>query len=265
MYSIPSGNLSYTYSVPERHQPSISFARPPAHGDDDMMAHLRHKIEASHFSLTEAFRILDRDNSGMLDRDELEAALIKYNIPSRNVAQFMRKLDTNCDGVVSYAEFAAALSPRADAFGARLPADRFVANRHVLVPGAAGGQVMPNDNLPLRAAGGELRPEAELMRLPQSCMGAGATSAQLADYTSCLSTLIYQKHSKLRDAFRAMDVNKDGRLSEAELKRAVRTYNLPIPEEHVRQIWQQCDRNRDGSVDYEEFAIALKRKDALGH
>jgi len=254
---------AYPHSLPQRHQPSISFGR-HTHGDNDIMAQLRHKVETQHRSVADAFRILDRDSSGAISRDELEAALVRYNIPSHNVSQFMRNLDTNCDGVVSFAEFAAALSPRAEAFGARCSPDRFVANRHMIVPNAAGGQVWANDNLPLRAAGGQLRPDAELMALPHSRTG-GASSAQLADYTSTLSSLIYTKHSKLREAFRSMDANKDGRLSEAELKRAVRTYNLPIPEEHVHQIWQQCDRNRDGTVDYEEFAIALKRKDALGN
>jgi len=249
--------------LPQRHQPIVSFGHNHTHGDDDIMAQLRHKVETQHRSVTDAFRILDRDNSGGISREELEAALVRYNIPAHHISQFMRKLDTNCDGVVSFAEFAAALSPRADAFGARCSPDSFVANRHVVVPNVAGGQVWHNDNLPLGAASGELRPDAQLMGLPHS--RANATSAQLADYTSTLSSLIYTKHSKLRDAFRAMDFNKDGRLSEAELKRAVRTYNLPIPEEHVQQIFQQCDRNRDGHVNYEEFALALKRRDALGH
>jgi len=257
-------SMQYPHTLPQRHQPSASFSqRQHAHADDDVMAQLRHKIETQHRSVTVAFRILDRDNSGFLDRNELEAALVRYSIPAHLVSQFMRKLDTNCDGIVSFAEFAAALSPRADAFGARCPSDRFVANGHVVMPNIPGGQVWLNDNLPLGAAGGEFRPDASLMALPHSPRAANST--QLADYTSTLSSLIYNKHSKLRNAFRAMDVNKDGRLSEAELKRAVRTYNLPIPEEHVQQIWQQCDRNRDGSVDYEEFAIALKRRDALGH
>jgi len=252
---------AYPHNLPQRHQP----LSPRRHtlADDDVMAQLRHKIETQHRSLTEAFRLLDRDNSGFLDRNELEAALVRYNIPGHLVSQFMRKLDTNCDGIVSFAEFAAALSPRVDVFGERCTRDRFVANRHVVVPNSPGGQVWINDNLPLGAAGGELRPDAALMPLPHS--PRAATSRELADYTSVLSSAIYTKHNKFRNAFREIDANKDGRLSEAELKRAVRTYNLPIPEEHVKQIWQQCDRDRDGSVDYEEFAISLKRRDALGH
>jgi len=48
------------------------------------------------------------------------------------------------------------------------------------------------------------------------------------------------------------------------VKRAVRIYNLPIPEAHVKQLYAQM-RGRDGQVDYEAFAHALKRKDALGN
>lgn len=121
-----------------------------------------------------------------------------------------------------------------------------------------------NDNLSTSrfTRSGQPRPDAELPALPA---GRGAaTSSELADYQSTLSSLIYAKHGKLREAFRSLDANKDGRLSLDELKRAVRLFNLPIPERHVEQLYTQV-RGRDGQVDYEAFANALKRKDALGN
>ena len=118
-----------------------------------------------------------------------------------------------------------------------------------------------NDNLGL-ARSGEYRPDTELLQ-PRVCAG-DATNHELANYTATMSNIIYAKHAKLRDAFRLIDHNKDGRLSESELKRAVRMYNLPIPERHIEQLFAQL-ATRDGTVDYEMFAMALKRKDALGN
>jgi len=230
----------------------------------DPLETLRSKVEGRYNDLRDAFRIIDRDHSGSITRDELEAALVHFNIPAHHIDDFMRRLDSNHDGVVSFAEFAAALSPPPRADSLRGYADRYVTNRHTIVPNIAGGQVLTNDNLRWGAAGGECRKDAELIELPR---GHGSASRkQVDEYASILSDMIYAKSSKLRDAFRAMDVNKDGRLSMDELKRAVRMYNLPIPETHVEQVFRQkCDHNGDGQVDYEEFALALKRKDALGH
>lgn len=224
---------------------------------------LRSRVEMHFKNMQHAFRSLDQDHSGALTRDEIERGMVALNIPARAVDQLMRHLDINSDGLISFAEFSAALKPCVRASGTTHD-DRFATNRHTIAPNIAGGQLLINDNLPVCGIRGMYRPDASLMSLPQG--GGEASAGQLNGYQTAISDLIYSKHGKLRDAFRAIDTNRDGRLSEAELKHAVRTYNLPIPERHVEQLFAQLvDRNRDGQVDYEEFALALKRKDALGH
>jgi len=228
----------------------------------DVMDTLRLRIEMRYRDLASAFRAIDKDSSGFLTRDEITSALADNNIPTRHIESLLRGLDTNHDGLVSFAEFSAALRPSAAAF-ASSSHDRFVTNRHVIAPNVAGGQVLINDNLAQALARpGEIRPDAALLPLPSG--GTSAAPAQLNEYTSAMSSLIYAKHGLLRDAFRALDTNKDCRLSLEELKRAVRVYNLPIPERHVEGMFATM-RGRDGQVDYEAFAAALKRRDALGN
>lgn len=254
--SMMAGGLRFPLS------PDARPVQSPAHGAAaQALETLRLRLETRFHDLGHAFRAIDKDCSGALTRDEVEAALLENNIPTRHIESLLRQLDTDCDGLVSFAEFSAALRPQAAAFSPH-QRDRFVTNRHVIAPNVAGGQVLINDNLPL-AKSGECRPDAALLALPRGG-GGGAGAAQLDGYAATVSSLIYAKHAKLRDAFRALDADKDGRLSEAELKRAMRVYNLPVPERHVEQLYATM-RGRDGQVDYEAFAVALKRKDALGN
>lgn len=235
----------------------------PASPDQpDVVDQLRQRVEMKFGSLRAAFCRLDRDNSGYLSRDEILAALHDFNISPRHLNNLVGSIDTNRDGLISFAEFSAALRPRADAFAARHTPDRFVTNRHVVAPNVAGGQVFMNDNLSL-ARSGEVRPDAGLVPLPLHGAGGDASAADLAMYSTTVSNLLYTKYRDFAAAFRAIDQDKDGRLSEAELKRAIRLYNLPIPERHVEQMFAQMAIR--GTVDYEMFATALKRKDALGN
>merc|ERR1719473_1967214 len=63
----------------------------------------------------------------------------------------------------------------------------------------------------------------------------------------------------MQDAFRALDLNKDGKVDNAEFVSAIRSFNLPIPEMHVWQIAAALDVNGDGIIDFNEFATALRR------
>lgn len=92
-----------------------------------------------------------------------------------------------------------------------------------------------------------------------------ATSQAMVEYVQQISDRVHAKSKQLAKTFRAFDLDKDGRLSLLELLSAVRCFNLLIPREHVKQLFEQCDRDKNGSVDYEEFALLFKRKDALGH
>jgi len=191
--------------------------------------------------------------------------LWRIQAQGRHVDQIMAGFDRNGDHAISYNEFCEGLKPFTvhshPIFGL---ADAHVTNRHQVLPNE-GNRVFLNDNLTVSnpAAHGRGRPDFELYELPR---GASPASPEaLKDHTIDLSNRIHSKFRRLKDAFRSFDENKDGRLSKQELLSAVRCFNLPIPEEHVRQIAELCDANADGEIDYVEFAALLKRKDALGH
>lgn len=246
------------------------------------MTKVAHNVETLHRNLREAFRTADRDCSGQLTRNELQAALFRWNVnaQARHVDGIMYAFDKDGDERISYAEFCEGLKPFSVPDGAVFGlADRYVTQRHHVLQGA-GGRVLVNDNLsppiltprapkqqqqpqPLTAAPATARPDYELYELPRSAKPA--SPAVLKGHTEQLKTRIHEKFTDFRKAFLSFDENKDGKLSKQELLRAVRCFNLPIPQEHVEQLAALCDANGDGLIDYSEFAAALKRKDALGN
>merc|ERR1719378_158920 len=226
-------------------------------------------VETRYRNLREAFRAADRDASGGLTRDELQAALFQWRVKAqgRHIDEIMATFDREGDEVLSYSEFCDGLKP----FSVRSQpifglCDAHVTERHRVLPD--GNRVLLNDNLnphlkalqPGRASAA--RPDYELFELPRG--SAPASPAVLKDHTVDLSNRIHDKYKRLKDAFRAFDENKDGKLSKQELLTAVRCFNLPIPKEHVLQLAELCDADGDGLINYVEFATVLKRKDALG-
>lgn len=226
---------------------------------------LSQQVEVRFRNLREAFRAADRNGSGGLSRDELQAALFHWRVPAqaRHLEAIMADFDRDGDNSISYSEFCDGLKPfcvvSQPIFGLD---DRHVTDRHCVLP----SRVLINDNLTLTPSMGArcdgYRPDYQVFELPRDPRPASPSSLEM--HKTMLSNRIHDKFKKLRDAFRSFDENKDGKLSEQEILAVVRDFNLPIPREHVMQLARRCDANSAGLINYNEFAMLLKRKDALG-
>jgi len=284
-WQAPPSPAGRSWHAPQSPPPKPQLARRSS-SVERIITKVAHNVETLHRNLREAFRSVDRDCSGALTRDELQAALFqwKVNAQTRHVDGIMDVFDKDGDARISYAEFCEGLKPFSvphdTVFGM---ADRYVTERYRVLQGA-GGRVLLNDNLSppsltpratkqrqqplqqqpqLTAAPATARPDYELYELPRSAKPA--SPAVLKGQTELLQNRIHEKYRDFRKAFLSFDENKDGKLSKQELLRAVRCFNLPFPQEHVEQLAALCDANGDGLIDYSEFAALLKRKDALGN
>jgi len=239
---------------------------------------LTNQVEMRYKNLREAFRRIDLDSSGSLSRDEVEYALRTWRIPASHslIDALMASFDTDGDSLISFAEWCNGMKRNTvtshAVFGRE---DKYVTDHFRLIDN--GRQVIFNDNLsrpttstkvlaphpPAQARSGG-RPDFEAWRLPKSSQKS-ASPEEIKTTKTVLQDHIYVKFKLLRDAFRSFDTDHDGKLSTKELLSAARCFNLSIPEDHVRRLVEQCDRNHDGFIDYDEFAAALKRIDALGN
>lgn len=59
-------------------------------------------------NLREAFRSLDKNNTGMLTINEIKDAFNESAIPSEDVSKIFNMIDIDHDGVINYSEFLAA-------------------------------------------------------------------------------------------------------------------------------------------------------------
>lgn len=67
--------------------------------------------------------------------------------------------------------------------------------------------------------------------------------------------LTNQEESPLGQMFRALDTDGNGKLCREELLQASSSFKLFTPEE-VEQIFENCDMDKSGFIDYSEFLTA---------
>ncbi len=68
------------------------------------------------------------------------------------------------------------------------------------------------------------------------------------------------KSEELKAAFRLFDKNKDGYITRAELKSAMRKIGEPVTDKEAASLVKQADLDKDGKVNYDEFVKALANK-----
>ncbi|GAB4826593.1 Calcium-dependent protein kinase 15 [Ancistrocladus abbreviatus] len=67
----------------------------------------RHRLQKDE-NLFKAFQYFDKDNSGFITRDELEAAMKEYGVGDENsIKEILSEVDTDHDGRINYEEFCA--------------------------------------------------------------------------------------------------------------------------------------------------------------
>ena len=83
----------------------------------------------------------------------------------------------------------------------------------------------------------------------------------------CASETLRQKlHARpmftVEDAFSSLDINQDGRITVEELKRLVQSRGYFVSDKDVLQVIDKMDKNKDGTVHFNEFREELLPKSA---
>ena len=73
------------------------------------------------------------------------------------------------------------------------------------------------------------------------------------------SNALKSRFSDMFKAFQYVDLDRSGRLSREEIRRALDMWNVPLDDEMLDMLLGDCDQDGDGGVSYEEFVDKLAR------
>ena len=82
---------------------------------------------------------------------------------------------------------------------------------------------------------------------------------KLKQVLSMAENSVNKQFSDMFKAFQYIDLDRSGRLSRAEIERALDLWNIPMDDDSLDQLMGKCDADDDGGISYEEFVDALAR------
>lgn len=66
-------------------------------------------------------------------------------------------------------------------------------------------------------------------------------------------TFVHETEKELLRLFQSIDYNHDGKISRDELRSALRTAGLTVPNSSLENFFAQVDTNNDGVISFEEW------------
>lgn len=182
-------------------------------------------------SVQRIFERIDTDRGGTISHEEALKSILAHNLKVKpgEIDGLLRSCDTNGDGVVDFDEFRVGLMQMSN---------------------AQDGTSFGLTNQPKKAM--------VLAHDLAESTGMAATDGEISKYLNSLRDQIETKYKLLTKAFQAADKDASGSLSKAEIVGVVQSFALPIPVDHIHQVFDIADKNGDGRIIYKEFCAMLK-------
>ena len=83
------------------------------------------------------------------------------------------------------------------------------------------------------------------------------------DYTEFLAAnledKVYLKEEKLKEAFRAFDLEDTGFITKEDIIRVLKLENLEEKDKIVNKIIEQNDYDKDGKINFTDFTTTMKK------
>jgi Ca2+-binding EF-hand superfamily protein len=234
---------------PPRHADDMHEARMTNMAFNDMLALVGECARKKYRTCREAFRHLDKDKSGAVDRDELTGFLRSNGFPDMAKADaFFNYVDTDGSGAISNQEltnlFAPYIQPSRSKADSQLPGKHpCLTDRHP--------HVIPNKDFLQTGSYDSGRWAVDGRR------GLESEAPPLSDkeYNKMVNEIglsAAKKHTSVRKAFCEMDEDKNGYITSDEVAKFLRGFGYPNQACSDR-FFNYLDRNNSGSIDYDEF------------
>ena len=211
---------------------------------------LQEKMTTRFGELRRAFRTLDEDASGSLDRDEFKNVLVMFNlgIPPPIIEKIIDLADYDGDGTINYAEFARIVTTE-DIFKMK----------NTLSAVEDGGAHAAKVRYQMAQGGkGKLDKETgENVRLRRT--GPGLEKMRKAHRT--LRNLILNRYPSMKACFSAIDADGSGLVRRAELRSFMSKLSKSIPDGVISGLIAYVDTDGDTkTLSEEEFCRMMSEE-----
>jgi len=210
---------------------------------------MQEKMTTRFSELRRAFRTLDEDASGALDRDEFKQVLVMFNlgIPDRVMNKLIDLADFDGDGSINYAEFA-----------------RIFTSENVLkmkqtvqaVEGDAHGAKVRYE----MSQGGSKHLDKETgenVRLRRT--GPGLEKLRKAHRT--LRNIILTRYGSIKACFKEIDADGSGLIRRNELRKFLNTVSKSIPDNVISGLISYVDSDGDTkTLSMQEFCKMMSEE-----
>jgi Ca2+-binding EF-hand superfamily protein len=196
---------------------------------------IKDKLMEKYSNVTQAFRSVDRDGSGYINRKELADTLRQLNLSSLRTDVI--------DNLVDFIDCENNVEDDDDNGPTDIQLREFTR--------AFGDE----DIMKMRS----LAPRKRVFATPPP------TPPPHNSVPTQLSNIIKVKFkpSSMRKAFDYMDSSKNKTLSRAEVKRAISMWGTPLTDEEMEDLFKKVDSNNDNEIDYQEFLNMVEKSPAL--
>ena len=213
---------------------------------------LQEKMTTRFGELRRAFRTLDEDASGSLDRDEFKNVLVMFNlgIPPPIIEKIIDLADYDGDGTINYAEFARIVTTE-DIFKMK----------NTLSAVEDGGAHAAKVRYQMAQGGkGKLDKETgENVRLRRT--GPGLEKMRKAHRT--LRNLILNRYPSMKACFSAIDADGSGLVRRAELRSFMSKLSKSIPDGVISGLIAYVDTDGDAKTLSREEFVRMMSEDFL--
>ena len=205
-------------------------------GLNSAIEELRARMATQHMKVRTAFRALDRDCSGTLERGEMRALLESYHIKlsDADMDRLMAQIDTDGSGKISYREFN-------EYFGADI----------------AGGKFKNAGGMESALATAEEKRAEKHEEARKECCHSYHQNWTTADFMNAMETIMMTRARTVRRIFRVADNDKSGCIDAQEWHAALCQMNLEMSPSKAKEFFDALDKNGDGRINYREFVNAF--------
>jgi len=235
--------------------------KPKVNDEDVVAAHklLKARLETRFGEIRRAFRLIDEDNSGTCDRDELKYmlnAMFNLDIPDPIMDRLIDLADFDGDGSINFAEFARITT-----------AEDVLSMKKTLQADVSGFGTKDPQSIAMELDRAKMAEQRRKMALGGYEDGGyhpklrktGPTLEELRRGHKTLKRAIGSRFPSYGAAFNSIDKDGSGTLRRSELRRFLQTMVKTIPDRILTGLIDYCDNDGDTrTLSKEEFIKMLK-------